>query len=86
MKIKYEMIKREIAGETYLVPIGATLKSYNGIFALSEVAAFIWDRLPDAQDESAVVDSVIAEYEVEPETARSDVREFLAKLEEMGII
>jgi len=86
MKIKYEMIKREIAGETYLVPIGEAAKSYSGLFALSEAAGFIWDKIPDCADDEAVVDAVLDEYEVDRETAEADVKEFLGNLRDMGIL
>ena len=46
MKIKKELIKREIAGDTILVPVGQTVYDANGLFVMNELAAFIWDLLP----------------------------------------
>lgn len=86
MKIKLEMIKREIAGETYLVPIGQAVKSYNGLFCLTEVAAFLWDRLPGAESEDELVRAVLEEYEASPDEVRADVAEFVGKLRSMGIV
>ncbi|MCF0136876.1 MAG: PqqD family protein [Oscillospiraceae bacterium] len=86
MKLKLEMIKRDIAGETYLVPIGEAAHSYNGLFALTEVAGFIWDRIPDAVSESDLVNAVLEVYEVDRATAEKDIKEFLGKLREMGIM
>lgn len=86
MKIKLETVKREICGETYLVPIGEAAHNYSGLFVLTDVAAFIWDVLPEADNEAAIVDAVLAEYEVDRATAEADVREFLAKLTQFGII
>lgn len=86
MKIKYEMIKREIAGETYLVPVGEAAHKYSGLFAMTDVGAFIWDKLPEASDEKEVLDAVLEEYDVDYETAKADVEEFLCRLREIGLI
>ena len=86
MKIRYEFVKREIAGETFLVPIGEAAKEYSGLFALNELGAFIWERLPDAENEQAVVDAVLEEYDVSPEQTAEDVSEFFTKLRDMKII
>ena len=86
MKIRKELIRREIAGDVILVPVGGTMLENNGLFALNELGAFLWDRLEMAEDESALVAAVLAEYEVDEETARTDTAEFLQKLREMEII
>ena len=86
MIIKKELIKRTIAGDTVLVPVGKTVLEANGLFVLSEVAAFIWDLLPQAEDEEAIVAAVLAEYEVSQEVARQDVADFLAQLKKMQIL
>ena len=46
MIIKKELIKREIAGDTILVPVGSTVYDSNGLFVLNELASFIWDLIP----------------------------------------
>ncbi len=86
MKIKLEFVKRTIADETFLVPIGETVKKYSGLFALNEVGAFIWDKLEDAETDADVVDAVLSEYDVDRDTAEADTAEFLGKLREMNII
>ena len=86
MKIRKELIRREIAGDVILVPVGGTMLENNGLFALNELGAFLWDRLETAEDESTLVAAVLAEYDVDEETARTDTAEFLQKLREMEII
>lgn len=86
MIIKKELIKREIAGDTILVPVGQTVLDSNGLFVLNELGSFLWDRLPDAEDEEALLQAVLAEYEVTREVARADIREFLDNLRKLGII
>lgn len=86
MKLKLEFVKREIAGEHFLVPVGKAAKTYSGLFALNELAAFIWDKLPEAEDEEAIVSAILDEYDVSYDDAKADTDEFLAKLREMEII
>ena len=86
MIIKKELIKREIAGDTILVPVGKTVFESNGLFVLNELGAFIWDLLPQVDTEEEICSAILAEYEVSAEEAQQDVAEFLAKLKEMQII
>lgn len=86
MKIKKELIKRDIAGDTILVPVGKTVYDANGLFVLNEVAAFIWDLLPRVETEAEICGAILAEYEVTAEEAARDTAAFLAKLREMDIL
>ena len=86
MTIKKELVKRDIAGETILVPVGKTVYDSNGLYVLNELGAFLWNLLPDAQDEDALLKAVLAEYEVTEDVAAADIRAFLAELQNMGIL
>ena len=86
MIIKKELIKREIAGDTILVPVGKTVYDSNGLFVLNELAAFIWDLLPNVETEEEILKAVLAEYEVSQEEAAKDIAEFMDKLKQLDII
>lgn len=86
MIIKKELIKREIAGDTILVPVGQTVLDSNGLFVLNELGAFIWELLPEAKDESDICEAILREYEVTPEEASRDVAEFLENLKKLEIL
>ena len=86
MIIKKELIKRQIAGDTVLVPVGRTVYDANGLFDLNELGSFIWDILPETSSAEAVLEAVLAEYEVDRETAEKDIAEFFARLEQLGIL
>lgn len=86
MIIKKELIKRDIAGDTILVPVGKTVYDDNGLFVLNEVGAFLWDRLPQANGPEDLTEAVLQEYEVTAGEARRDIEEFLDKLRRMEII
>ena len=86
MKLKKELLKREIAGESFLIPLGKTTYEANGLYALTELGAFIWDLLPEAESEQEILTRLLAEYEVDEATARADLELFLDKLRKMEII
>ena len=86
MEIKKELIKRNIAGDTVLVPVGKTVFDANGLFILNEVGAFLWDILPEAESEETLVERLLEEYEVDRQTAQKDVAAFVAKLRQMKIV
>ncbi len=86
MQIKKKLIKRQIAGDTFLVPVGKSVYSSNGMFALTEVGAFIWDLLPEAKDQEDILKAVLAEYDVEEEVARNDIGAYFNKLRQLEII
>ena len=86
MKIKKELVKRDIAGDIVLVPVGKTVYEANGVFVLNDVGAFLWDRLSEADGAEDLTAAVLAEYEVTAEEARRDIDEFLDTLHRMAII
>ncbi len=86
MKIKKDLIKREIAGDTLLVPVGKTVYESNGLFILNELGAYLWDLLPEAESEAELCAAVLEEYEVTAEEAANDIAEFVARLRELEIL
>lgn len=86
MIIKKELIKRQVADDTILVPVGQAVYSSNGLFILNEVGAFIWDRLPQAETPEHLCRMILDEYEVDEETAMQDVDEFLGELRKLDIL
>lgn len=86
MIIKKNLIKREIAGDVILVPVGQSVIESNGLYALNELGSFIWDMLPDVESIDDIVKEVLNEYEVDEETAKNDIIEFINKMKELQII
>lgn len=86
MKIIAEAVLREIAGDFVLVPTGSSVNEHNGLFSVSEVGGRIWELLPESESEDDIVKALLEEYEVDEETLRKDVKEFLVSLRELGLI
>ena len=86
MEIRKKLLKREIGGESFLVPLGKTVYDTNGLFVLTELGAFIWDLLPEAENEEEILAWILEEYEVDEDSAKADLIVFLQKLRKMEII
>lgn len=86
MNIKKRLLKRQIAGDAFLVPVGKEIYDTNGLFFLSEVGEFIWDRLAQAADMEDILKALLEEYDVEEAVARKDLELFLEKLRSLEII
>ena len=86
MKLKLQLVKRDIAGDIILVPVGAATSSIQGLITINETGAAIWDVLPEAENEEAIVDKLYEQFDAERDELRKDVDEFLDKLREMNII
>lgn len=86
MEIKKRLLKRQIAGDAFLVPLGKEVYDSNGLFFLTEVGEFIWDRLEQAESKEAILSAILEEYDVEESVARKDVDDFFEKLKALEII
>lgn len=86
MKLKKQLVKRNIAGDVILVPVGDSSLTLKGLMTLNETAEFIWDRLAAAADAKELAAALCSEYEVEPIEAMTDVEALLAQLKELEII
>lgn len=67
---------RDIEGEILLM----RLKD-GAVFSMEETSAFIWRLLETgSQDEEYIASQICAEFDVDPETARTDVKEFISDM------
>lgn len=71
---------REILDEIIAVPTGEAAVRLSGIIGLNPVGRFLFEELQSEHTEQTLIAALMAEYEVEQETAEADVREFLDNL------
>jgi len=81
-----EVVCREVGGESILVPIKNRVGDLESIFVLSPVAARIWSLLDRAVSADQIIDAICTEFEVDRETASTDVNELLASLEVASLV
>lgn len=85
LKLKDGFIMRKVAGEAVVLPTGNEL-DLNMMITLNGTGAFLWERLQDRTDEAALVNALLAEYDVDEARAKRAVDSFVAKLRENGFL
>lgn len=86
MRVSKDLILREVAGENILIPVGKAALKIHGMICLSESAAFLFDRLRQECSEAELIDAILAQYDVDRDTAAGDVRDFLEQMQRFGIL
>jgi len=81
-----DIVTRQIADETLLVPIRSHLADMQRIFALNRVAEYIWQQLDGKRNLKEIHNGIMANFEVEKNRAGSDIQEFISQLMESDII
>ena len=80
MKLKYEFIINEVAGETVAVSVGKN--RFNGYIKLNETGKFIFEALArDTTPEQISADMLASYPDATAEEVNETVNEFIAKLQ-----
>jgi hypothetical protein len=84
---KENMVTRQIAGETLLVPIRSQVADMQNIFALTHTSAeYIWQQLDGKQNLQQIHQGIMDNFQVENQQSLSDLQEFISQLVDAGII
>ena len=79
-------ILRKIAGESIIVPTGEATKKCNGLFSPNRVATFVWEHIEEVADTEEMIRLVLEHFDVDEETARTDVEGLIRELILMGFV
>lgn len=80
-----DAVFREVAGESFLVPVKGRLADLQRMFVLNRVGAWVWERLDGATSREDLLAGIVAQFEVDAQTATVDLDGFLAELSEAGL-
>lgn len=81
-----EVVYREIAGESILVPSGKMAEQFNGLASLNKTGLFLWKILEQERTFLELVRIFAEEYELTEEQSTEDVREFLSLALEKSLV
>ena len=81
MKLKEGFVLQEVGGQIVVIPTADDM-DLNMMIKLNGTGAFLRERLEQETDEAALVNALLAEYDVDEATARMAVEGFIAKLKE----
>ena len=80
MKIKENLVLRQVADTWTVLPLGKDIINFDGMLTLNETGAMLWKLLEKGAEKTDLVAAMTAEYDVSEETAEADINEYIAKL------
>ncbi len=86
MKLKYEFVARQIAGDYILVPSGASALALSGLITTNEVGALLMEKLKHEVSREELIASVLQDFQVEKTVAAADVDRFLEMARKLNIL
>ena len=85
MKLKYDIAIQEVADKFVAVAKNSETEEVEKVFTLNETGVIILRALTDGADTPAIVSQLLAEYDVTPQEAETEVNAFIDMLKENGI-
>lgn len=87
MKIKENFVLRELCGSFVVVAVGEQTLNFKGLIKLNETGAFLWKNMAEKDvTEEALLQAMLAEYDVEKDVAQTDIKEFVDLLKEADLL
>ena len=84
MKLNPKFLTHETKGEH--ITVSTTGTDFNGLIRSNPTAAFIIEALKTDTTESAIVDKLLAKYDVGRATAEKDGADIIGKLRDIGAV
>jgi hypothetical protein len=81
-----DLVCRDVAGETIIVPIRGHVGDLNSIYSLNETGTMIWRLLDGWKSVGEIIDATCEDFEVPKGEAEKDVFSFLSSLRDVGLI
>ena len=81
-----DVVTRKVGDESVIVPVRSHVADLDAVITLNDVGTRIWELLDGRRDLAAIASTICEEYEVELQTARADVDEFIRSLEETKLV
>ncbi|MBI3912165.1 MAG: PqqD family protein [Armatimonadetes bacterium] len=81
-----DLVTRQVAGETLIVPVRGRTGDLESIYTLNEIGTLIWELVDGRTPVARMVDAVCSKFEVTAAEAQQDTIAFLRALEEAGLI
>lgn len=88
MRIKNNLVLREIVGQYIIVPVMEMAKEMHSMLYVSSSAAFLWENMQGKDFEiDGLTDLLMGKYKnVTREKAREDTAAFVEKLRQSGLL
>ena len=86
MKIRSGFKLMKVGVQNLVVAVDERAEEFNGMILLNPTGAFLWELLEKEAEKEELVAALLSEYEIDKETAETDVDRFLSILTDNGIL
>ena len=86
MKIKEDLVVRQVAGTWVVLPTASDVLDFDGMLTLNETGLMLWKLLEKESSLEDLASALVQEYEVDREQALADAGEFVETLKKAGCI
>nr|MBQ8890147.1 PqqD family protein [Clostridia bacterium] len=87
MQLKNGFVLESVGGAYLAVAVGEEAVMANALIRMNATGAFIWRLLSEGDyTEEQLVEAMLGEYDVPRELAERDIRAFIAKITEAGLL
>lgn len=80
------VVTRKTGNEYVLVPVENNIADMNSVYTLNETGAFLWELIDGENNIEDMIEALIREYDIDEQTATSDVSEFITEMRKYLII
>ncbi|HUP62039.1 MAG TPA: PqqD family protein [Thermoanaerobaculia bacterium] len=81
-----DVVCRQVGAESVLVPIRHNVGNLDFVYTLSAVASRVWSLLDGTHDIDGIADVICEEFDVDRETASTDIRTLVSDLGEAALV
>ncbi len=86
MKIKSGFVLRNICDSYVVIAMGERASEYRGMIKLNDTGAFLWEQLQQERTAEELSQAMIAEYDVDFQTAKEGIEAFVKALREGNLL
>lgn len=86
MRLTGQYMKREIAGEVILIPVGEMATKFNGMITLNETGIFIYQCLQKEMEKEEIIQAMLEEYDGDEALIRQEAEKFLNQCVQIGVV
>lgn len=86
MKLKYSFVIHEIDNKPVAIAVGRDSDRFNGMVKLNNTGRFVFENMKEATSLDKLADGLTEKFDISREQALSDLKGFIAYLNENGLI
>ena len=80
------VVPRSLGDDLVLIPLLSDVDQLDCLYALNELGAYIWSQIDGRRTVGEIAQAIVSEFDVDLQTARTDLVAFLADLSEVKAV